>query len=252
MFESLIEALLTLLSIFKSNEAIGFIVTVMLACALLSIYRVYRTDFNKNSCLNSVTNKLAYAHSQIASNLQEELQSASDTAQTYDYPEFQAKWTEYFHSVQMDFKSGRPSSPIDPKVVFNIEDLALTLRPFERVAALFVSVGLVLTFMGLVAALQQSGAAILSAGSDNAEIKASLSDLLIILSSKFILSITGLLCSIAINLAIDQRLKYNRHCLSRLNAALARTVDFLPVEVILRDIKDHLANPNNGVGKAGR
>ena len=249
MFGYLIEALLTILSVFKNNEAIGFIVTVMVACAVFAIYKVLTIDLNKNFCLNSITNKLAYAQSQIASDLREELQSASDTAKTYEYPEFQAKWTEYFYSVKPDPISGRPSTPIDPNTVFNIENLNLTLRNFERVAALFVSVGLVLTFMGLVAALQQSGAAILSAGSDDAEIKASLSDLLIILSSKFILSITGLLCSIVINLAIDQRLKYNRHCLARLNTALARTVDFMPVEIILRDIKDHLANPNNGVGK---
>ena len=249
MFGYLIEALLTILSVFKNNEAIGFIVTVMVACAVFAIYKVLTIDLNKNFCLNSITNKLAYAQSQIASDLREELQSASDTAKTYEYPEFQAKWTEYFYSVKPDPISGRPSTPIDPNTVFNIENLNLTLRNFERVAALFVSVGLVLTFMGLVAALQQSGAAILSAGSDDAEIKASLSDLLIILSSKFILSITGLLCSIMINLAIDQRLKYNRHCLARLNTALARTVDFMPVEIILRDIKDHLANPNNGVGK---
>ena len=249
MFGYLIEALLTILSVFKNNEAIGFIVTVMVACAVFAIYKVLTIDLNKNFCLNSITNKLAYAQSQIASDLREELQSASDTAKTYEYPEFQAKWTEYFYSVKPDPISGRPSTPIDPNTVFNIESLNLTLRNFERVAALFVSVGLVLTFMGLVAALQQSGAAILSAGSDDAEIKASLSDLLIILSSKFILSITGLLCSIVINLAIDQRLKYNRHCLARLNTALARTVDFMPVEIILRDIKDHLANPNNGVGK---
>ena len=250
MFGSLIEALLTILSIFKNNDAIGLIVTVMLACAVFAIYKVLTIDLQKNLCINGVSNKLAYAHSQIASNLQEELRSASDTAQTYDYPEFQAKWTEYFYSVKPDLKSGRPSTPIEPGSVFNIESLNLNLRNFERVAALFVSVGLVLTFMRLVAALQQSGAAILSAGSDDAEIKASLSDLLIILSSKFILSITGLLCSIAINLAIDQRLKYNRRCLSRLNAALARTVDFLPVEVILRDIKDRLADPEVGIGKA--
>lgn len=151
MFGSLIEALLTLLSIFKSNEAIGFIVTVMLACALLSIYRVYRTDFNENSCLNSVTNKLAYAHSQIASNLQEELQSASDTAQTYDYPEFQAKWTEYFFSVSPNPISGRPTTSIYFNTIFNIEKYSFILRHFEPVAALFVPVGLALTFMGLVA-----------------------------------------------------------------------------------------------------
>lgn len=96
MFGSLIEALLTILSVFKSNEAIGFIVTVMLACAIFAAYKVLNIDLKKNICLSSITNKLAYAHSQIASNLQEELQSASDTAQTYDFPEFKAKWTDYF------------------------------------------------------------------------------------------------------------------------------------------------------------
>jgi ABC-type uncharacterized transport system permease subunit len=151
MFGSLIEALLTILSVFKSNEAIGFIVTVMLACAIFAVYKVLTIDLNKNICLSSIANKLAYAHSPIASDLQEGLQSASDTAQTYDFPEFQAKWTEYFFSVKPDPLSGRPSTPIDPNTVFNIENLSLTLRNFERVAALFVSVGLVLTFMGLFA-----------------------------------------------------------------------------------------------------
>ena len=61
------------------------------------------------------------------------------------------KWTEYFYSVKPDLKLGRPSTPIEPGSVFNIESLNLNLRNFERVAALFLSVGLVLTFMGLVA-----------------------------------------------------------------------------------------------------
>jgi hypothetical protein len=123
----------------------------MLACAIIAVYKVLNIDLNKNICLSSIANKLAYAHSPIASDLQEGLQSASDTAQTYDFPEFQAKWTEYFFSVKPDPISGRPSTPINPNTVFNIENLGLTLRNFECVAALFVSVGLVLTFMGLFA-----------------------------------------------------------------------------------------------------
>ena len=118
MFGTLIEALLTILSVFKSNEAIGFIVTVMLACATFTVYKVLTIDLKKNICLSSIANKLAYAHSPIASDLYEELQSASDTAQTYDFPEFQAKWTEYFFSVKPDPLSGRPSTPIDPNTVF--------------------------------------------------------------------------------------------------------------------------------------
>jgi hypothetical protein len=98
-----------------------------------------------------MANKLAYARSPIASDLQEGLQSASGTAQTYDFPEFQAKWTEYFFSVKPDPVSGHPSTPINPNTIFNIESLSLTLRNFERVAARFVSIGFVLTFMELFA-----------------------------------------------------------------------------------------------------
>lgn len=245
MAEFLIETIVALLSVFKSDRAIGSIVAVMIACALFAIVRVATANLHQNFCINSVW------HILTRSGDQDTLAHASSTARAYDYPEFNARWAEFHASVKADPTSGRPSTPVHPSSLFSIEALGLTMRNYERVAALFVSVGLVLTFMGLVAALQQSGVAILSAGSADTDIKSALSDLLLIVSSKFILSITGLACSITINLAIDQRLNYNRRCVSRMNAALDAAVDFVPAEVLLRDMRDLLAQTQSpGAGAA--
>ena len=250
MLQTLIETALEALSIFKSDTAIGFIVVVMLACATLAILRVSFIDLHKNFCLAGVGERLTSTTQARGEDLRDPLGGASRTALAYDYPEFRTRWIEFAGSVKRDPVSGRLATPIDTKSIFNIEAIGLTLRNFERVAALFVSVGLVLTFMGLVAALQQSGVAILSAGEGDADIKAALSDLLLIVSSKFILSITGLICSILVNLAIDRRLKYNRRCVARLNAAISGAVAFVPAEVLLRDIRDGLARERLGPGAA--
>jgi hypothetical protein len=250
MLETLIEAALRALSIFKSDTAIGFIAVVMLACAALAILRVTFIDLHKNFCLSRVGEQVMSGAVGRVGNVRGPLEGASRTALAYDYPEFRVRWLEFAGSVQPDPVSGRLATPIDTNSIFNIEAIGLTLRNFERVAALFVSVGLVLTFMGLVAALQQSGVAILSAGEGDADIKAALSDLLLIVSSKFILSITGLICSILVNLAIDRRLKYNRRCVARLNAAISGAVAFVPAEVLLRDIRDGLAREQFNQGAA--
>jgi hypothetical protein len=241
MLETLIGTALQALSIFKSDTAIGFIVVVMLACAALAILRVTFIDLHKNFCLAKVSQQLISNATGRGGDVRDPLEGASRTALAYDYPEFRVRWVEFSESVKREPVSGRLATPIDTKSIFNIEAIGLTLRNYERVAALFVSVGLVLTFMGLVAALQQSGVAILSAGEGDADIKAALSDLLLIVSSKFILSITGLICSILVNLAIDRRLKYNRRCVAGLNASISSAVAFVPAEVLLRDIRDGLA-----------
>ena len=161
-------------------------------------------------------------------------------ALSYDYADFQRAWREYYSSVEFDRDANSFVSPLDPNMIFNPEALGFNMRRFDRISSLFVSVGLVLTFMGLVAALQQSGAAILSAGAADADIKVALSELLQVVSSKFILSITGLSCSIIINLAIERRIRYNRRTVETLNVALSKTVKFMPIEAIFFDIRSLL------------
>ena len=84
-----------------------------------------------------------------------------------------------------------------PSAFFNIEDLGFSAGFWRYVPSLFVSVGLLLTFMGLVSALVSivpaRGEVI---GSDQ------LGTLLTVASAKFIMSLTGLLCSILFTLVL--------------------------------------------------
>lgn len=76
-----------------------------------------------------------------------------------------------------------------PSNFFNVEDLGFSLGAWRIIPGLFVSIGLFFTFLGLVAALSTMG--------QGSEITSTvMSELLSIAAAKFIMSLTGLLCSI--------------------------------------------------------
>ncbi|EAQ06442.1 hypothetical protein SKA53_05123 [Yoonia vestfoldensis SKA53] len=92
--------------------------------------------------------------------------------------------------------SGRAASPIDPALALSREALGLRLGIWRIVPGTLVGIGLVLTFLGLIAALREAGVSITASGSDPDMVKKALSDLLTIASAKFIMSLAGLTGSI--------------------------------------------------------
>lgn len=92
--------------------------------------------------------------------------------------------------------SGRATSPVDPASALSREALGLRLGVWRIVPGTLVGVGLVLTFLGLIAALREAGVSITASGTDPEMVKQSLSDLLTIASAKFIMSLAGLTGSI--------------------------------------------------------
>ena len=87
---------------------------------------------------------------------------------------------------------------VRPSEFFSPEELGLEHGLWRQVPALFVSVGLLLTFLGLVAALDRTGEVLEASGSGAAT--DGLKALLRVASAKFIMSLTGLLCSILFTL----------------------------------------------------
>ena len=237
---SFLDFFISALSIFKDNATIGFICVTMLSLASITIIKIFIHDLHKNFSIQTVSRILGTANPQNVELVSRRLGEVGHTVESYEHPELKQNWEEYKTSIKIDVKLNRHISPIDPNSIFTLSSLGLMFRNWERVASLFVSVGLVLTFMGLVASLQQSGAAILSAGSEGDDIKSALSDLLVIVSAKFVLSITGLACSILINLAIDFRMRLNRRDVARLNFAFRSAILTVPSEVLLSDIRDSL------------
>jgi hypothetical protein len=83
---------------------------------------------------------------------------------------------------------------VRPSVFFNIEDLGYGPGFLRILPGMFVSIGLALTFLGLIAALHQM--------SDGQITSATMQDLLKIASAKFIMSLTGLVCSIVLTIQL--------------------------------------------------
>lgn len=114
-------------------------------------------------------------------------------------------------------------------------------NPFRPIPSLFIITGLMLTFLGLIAALQETGLSLVAASEGGGATNASLSNLLVIASSKFIMSIAGLFASIILTIAFWINDINNRRACLELTAAIEmRTID-LSQSALLDELVTHLA-----------
>jgi len=139
-------------------------------------------------------------------------------------------WHEYRETLVLygegDTKLYRNS--VRPSTFFNVDDLKYGQGFWRIVPGLFVTVGLFLTFMGLVAALN-----VMDVGSaDSATLQQSLDKLLKAASAKFVMSLTGLLCSILFTIVLrigTGRIEANVH---RVCSRLESQLKFISLEDI--------------------
>lgn len=111
-------------------------------------------------------------------------------------------WKEFQETtLEPKTETGTVQNAIRPSVFFNLDDLGFGVGGWRFWSGLFVSFGLAATFLGLIAALQETGAS-LRAGGDQANVMAALTQLLTVASAKFIMSLTGLVCSIVFTLVL--------------------------------------------------
>lgn len=119
-----------------------------------------------------------------------------------------------------------------PATFINLEDLRFGLGSWKVWTGLFVSIGLLLTFLGLIAALAATKQSIEVGGGDQQKMIVALENLLDTASAKFTMSLTGLFCSIlftGFHRFCSLRLE---HAVSGLNHAIERRVDFVSLEGI--------------------
>ena len=146
-------------------------------------------------------------------------------------------WEEFVEtSIPPASESAPLSNTVRPAAFFHREELGLDRGLWRQVPALFVSVGLFLTFLGLVAALQETGQILVEArmaadgaetGAEGGGVSAGLEELLKIAKTKFIMSLTGLLCSIIFTLVL-------RHYARRIDKALHALCDDIEDGCIFR------------------
>lgn len=140
-------------------------------------------------------------------------------------------WSEYRETL-IPFDAGDGvilRNSVRPSVFFNLEDLHFGAGFWKILPALFVTVGLFLTFLGLISALGTMGEDMKSSGevSQNA-----MTNLLSVASAKFIMSLTGLFCSIIFTILLRSGMGKVETAIHRLNVILERQLTFISLEEI--------------------
>ncbi|HAG71168.1 MAG TPA: hypothetical protein DCL66_03100 [Gammaproteobacteria bacterium] len=140
-------------------------------------------------------------------------------------------WEEFSETIVLDDIDGplRLRNSIRPASFINIEDLGFGPGLFRILPNIFVSTGLFLTFLGLVAALHQF-AQTMTGGSDNMD--TAMQNFMQIASAKFIMSLVGLLCSIIFTVLLRARSNLIDRELQKLCTAIERRLVFVSLEDI--------------------
>ena len=108
-------------------------------------------------------------------------------------------------------------------------------RTLEWWANIFVAIGLVFTFLGIVAALSEATAQMAASGGTGAAAQASLLGLLAIAATKFWTSIAGVLTSIVLRVVARGRRKRIDGLEEDLFATLDASVDLLSPQRVMVD-----------------
>ncbi|MCB1340557.1 MAG: hypothetical protein KDK24_05730 [Pseudooceanicola sp.] len=125
---------------------------------------------------------------------------------------------------------------IRPAAFLNIDDMGFSLKAWRILPGLLVSVGLFFTFMGLVAVLTVAAEKLVGAdGSGTASQMVVLRDLLDKASAKFIISLTGLFCSILMNIWITLLSGRVERRTEELCQALETSMTFVSLEGLAED-----------------
>lgn len=136
-------------------------------------------------------------------------------------------WKEYRETFVPHEEKGTViiRNSVRPSAFFNSEDLGFSAGFWRIVPGLFVTIGLFLTFLGLISAL---GSMDLSAD----RVEDSLKTLLTIASAKFIMSLTGLLCSILFTIFLRVRMGEVDGEIHRLCEAIEDRLSFISLEAL--------------------
>lgn len=139
-------------------------------------------------------------------------------------------WDEFNETVVPDDIDGpvRLRNSIRPAAFLNVEDLGFGPSIYRIMPNTFVSVGLFLTFLGLVAALHQFSQSMFAA--EDGGMDRAMQDFMQIASAKFVMSLVGLLCSIVFTVLLRFRQNALDRSLHRLCIGIERRLVFVSLE----------------------
>lgn len=227
--------ILYIASILKNDAAPGF-VTIALVIAL-GIAVVYWRKLVKRRriALRSIHSIIAKIpenkFSTYVTNVDADIAALSVTEEQQNVAE---AWNEYRETHVIDDQNGIlvVRNAVRPSQFFNLDDLHFTQGFYRIVPGLFVTVGLSLTFLGLISALNSMSTSLNDGGSS------ALEGLLTIASAKFIMSLTGLCCSIVFTISLRRGTSQLEKALHGLNSLIEKRLTFISLEDLsIRQLK---------------
>lgn len=190
------------------------------------VYTSYRDYAPLMRALNSRWNAMSSWRGNTAASI-EELNRAF-TESTDAPPVLLAGWLRY-RGLLVEDQDGRLATPVRAADVF--EALDEPARSLDWWSNIVVAIGLVVTFLGIVAALTEATSTIGTTGGGNME--AALMGLLAIAATKFWTSIAGVSASIILRVAARLRRQRIDSLSTSILAHLDSTVLFMPPEKAL-------------------
>ncbi|NBN77694.1 hypothetical protein GWI72_05360 [Microvirga tunisiensis] len=147
-------------------------------------------------------------------------------------------FSEFDETIVRDDIDGplRLRNPVRPASFLNVDDLGFGPGFFRVLPNTLVSAGLLLTFLGLVAALHQFSQSI-NGASDS--MNSAMYGFMQIASAKFVMSLAGLFCSILFTLILRKRQSQIEDALHHLCSSLEARLSFLSLEdVAMRQLRE--------------
>jgi ABC-type transporter Mla subunit MlaD len=219
---------LSIASLLKAPAAPG-LATLALLIALLCVAVIYaRTMTSRLAAINWLRRLIAEADERgsFAEAIVDLDQKIGKEADGDAREHVAIAWMEYRETLVAHDEDGVVTlrNSVRPSVFFNPEDLHFGPGGWRTVPGLFVSIGLLLTFLGLIAALKSMDF------TSPETVQKSLRDLLTIASAKFIMSLTGLFCSIVFTILLRAGMSRIEHAAHKLCAAIESRLTFISLE----------------------
>lgn len=220
-------------SFLTQEQAPGLVSLGIVIWLLASLAVVYFSSLRKLTALNWLEKEVQKAkdEAEFAADVNRINQQARQARHRRGFLSLVAAWDE-FRETLIEDTAATPTvlrNSVRPSSFINLEDLHYGPGVSRHMPGLFVTVGLFLTFLGLISALQQ----VTGLGDASPEeMRASLDRLLGAASAKFIMSLTGLLASILFTIVLRSLIERVEQRIHALCAALEERLSFISLEEI--------------------
>lgn len=221
-------------SSFLTEEKAPGLVSIVILCSLLTAIVVVSTSSRRKlKALRWLEGEVRATKDEadFALKVNKISQEAKKVRTEKEYTHITAAWDEFRETLLEDSSGEQPvlRNSVRPSSFFNLEDLHFGPGFFRFLPGLFVTVGLLLTFLGLISALQQI------TGLSNAspeDMRISLDRLLGAASAKFIMSLTGLFASIVFTIVLRVLMSQVERRIHSLCADLENRLSFVSLESV--------------------